>query len=87
MPTNQKNNRCQEYLFYFFFQLSFGQEKSIQEYKRIAYEIINNTDYSVFTTVENNLADSRTMDHFKLESDFTLFWNNYLFKKSKTNSK
>ena len=72
------------FILLFFFQLSFGQEKSIQEYKRIAYEIINrpfcNFDYSVFIFfVENNLADSRTMDHFKLESDFTLYFGTTIY--------
>lgn len=69
------------FILLFFFQISFGQEKSILEYKRIAYEIINNTDYSVFTTVENNLADSRTMDHFKLESDFTLYFGTTIYSR------
>jgi len=57
-----------------FFNISFGQEKTPEDYKKIALEIINNANYSVLTTVENNQVDSRTMDHFKVESDFILYF-------------
>ena len=61
-------------IFILFFNISFGQEYTPEEYKSIALEIINNANYSVLTTVENNQVDSRTMDHFKVESDFILYF-------------
>ena len=57
-----------------FFKISFGQQSTTEEYKNIALEIINNTNFSVLTTTENNQVDTRTMDHFKMGSDFVLYF-------------
>ena len=57
-----------------FFNISFGQEYTTEEYKCIALEIINNADFSVLTTTENNQVDTRTMNHFNVGSDFVLFF-------------
>lgn len=57
-----------------FLKISFGQEYTHEEYKSIALEIINNADFSVLTTTENNRVDSRTMDHFNVGSDFVLYF-------------
>ena len=61
-------------VFILFFNISFGQEYTPEEYKSIALEIINNADFSVLTTTENNQVDTRTMDHFKMGSDFVLYF-------------
>ena len=57
-----------------FFKISFCQQSTTEEYKNIALEIINNTNFSVLTTTENNQVDTRTMDHFKMGSDFVLYF-------------
>jgi hypothetical protein len=57
-------------IFILFFNISFGQEYTPEDYKSIALEIINDADFSVLTTTENNQVDTRTMDHFKMGSDF-----------------
>ena len=61
-------------VFILFFNISFGQEYTPEEYKSIALEIINNADFSVLITTENNQVDTRTMDHFKMGSDFVLYF-------------
>lgn len=61
-------------IFILFFNISFGQEYTPEDYKSIALEIINNADFSVLTTTENNQVDTRTMDHFKMRSDFVLYF-------------
>jgi general stress protein 26 len=61
-------------IFILFFNISFGQEYTPEDYKSIALEIINDADFSVLTTTENNQVDTRTMDHFKMGSDFVLYF-------------
>ncbi|MGB1132281.1 MAG: pyridoxamine 5'-phosphate oxidase family protein [Flavobacteriaceae bacterium] len=61
-------------VFILFFKISFGQEYTPEEYKSIALEIINDADFSVLTTTENNQVDTRTMDHFNVGSDFVLYF-------------
>ena len=61
-------------VFILFFNISFGQEYTPEEYKSIALEIINNADFSVLITTENNQVDTRTMDHFNVGPDFVLFF-------------
>ena len=51
-----------------------SQDHQEEKFKEIALEIINSAKYSVLTTVNNSSADSRTMDHFKVNPDFILYF-------------
>lgn len=51
-----------------------SQDHQEEKFKEIALEIINSAKYSVLTTVINKTAESRTMDHFKVNPDFILYF-------------
>ena len=53
---------------------ALSQDLQQEKFKEIALEIINSAKYSVLSTVNNNTADSRTMDHFKVNPDFILYF-------------
>ena len=53
---------------------TLSQNHQEEKLKEIALEIINNSKFSVLTTVNNNSADSRTMDHFMVKPDFMLYF-------------
>jgi general stress protein 26 len=50
-----------------------SQENNKNFIKEIALEIINSSEYSVLTTIENNYSYTRTMDHFEVENDFIIY--------------
>lgn len=61
-------------IFYLFMINTISSQENNKNFiKEIALEIINSSEYSVLTTIENNYSYTRTMDHFEVENDFIIY--------------
>lgn len=61
-------------IFYIFMINTISSQENNKKFiKEIALEIINSSEYSVLTTIENNYSYTRTMDHFEVGNDFIIY--------------